>query len=98
MQPHPFAGRIGVGLTIETTPFYMPSCSNYWVLSVDSRQVEQEDSRKLWCIYQEVRECGISRHIIHIHCAGKVLENRSWLSVDGIVDLFWAFINFFVLL
>ncbi|XP_064385044.1 LOW QUALITY PROTEIN: selenoprotein K-like [Halichondria panicea] len=28
---------------------------------------------------------------------GKVLENRSWLSVDGIVDLFWAVINFFVL-
>ena len=31
-------------------------------------------------------------------CAGKVLENRSWLSVDSIVDLFWAVINFFVLL
>ena len=29
---------------------------------------------------------------------GKVLESKPWWTVDGIIDLFWAALNFLVLL
>ena len=64
-----------------------------------TRSLKNEGLKEEWFIYLAVSvKLRESRKLLLYVSIGKVLDKKSYWSLEGLVDVFWAIVNFFVLL